>query len=205
MPRSSPAAQDLFDIRTLPARGRIAGVDEAGRGPLAGPVVAAAVILPADFDLTDIADSKTLSAERRARAAARLATSAEIGLAIVPASVIDRINIHAATLLAMRRAVLALPGMPDEALLDGRFVPPALPCPARAVVKGDALVAAIGAASIIAKVTRDAIMREAERHFPGYGFAKDAGYPTPAHRAALARLGPSPLHRMSFGPLRRAF
>lgn len=180
----------------------LAGVDEVGRGPLAGPVVAAAVILPRGFDPHGIADSKTLSATRRASLAERITRHALIGIAFVPAPVIDIRNIHQATLLAMRRAVMALPILPDAVLCDGRFVPPGLPCPGEAIIKGDRKVLAIAAASIVAKVARDAMMEAAEKHFPGYGFARNAGYPAPVHRAALWTIGLCPLHRLSYAPCR---
>lgn len=181
---------------------RIAGVDEVGRGPLAGPVVAAAVILPAEGVPPGLADSKALSAARREALAEALFASAEIGLATVLPAEIDRLNIHGATLLAMARALAALPRPAEAALVDGRFTPPGLAIPAAAVIGGDARVAAISAASIIAKVTRDAMMAAAERRYPGYGFDRHAGYPAPAHKAALARLGLCPLHRLSYAPCR---
>lgn len=180
---------------------RIAGVDEVGRGPLAGPVVAAAVILPAE-PIAGLADSKALTAKRREALAETLFAMAEIGLATVTPAEIDRLNIHHATLLAMRRALAALPRPPEAALVDGKFVPPGLAHPAAAVVGGDARVAAISAASIIAKVTRDAMMVAADARFPGYGFAAHAGYPAPVHKAALAQLGLTPLHRLSYAPCR---
>jgi ribonuclease HII len=181
---------------------RMAGVDEVGRGPLAGPVAAAAVILPAGFDVTEITDSKMLSARQRDRLADRILREASVGLAFVPAIFVDRFNIHHATLLAMRQAVLALPDIPDHVICDGRFVPPGLPCSGEALVRGDCLVPAIAAASIVAKVARDRMMAQADNVFPGYGFAAHSGYPTRRHLDALGRLGPSPLHRMSFGPCR---
>lgn len=181
----------------------IAGVDEVGRGPLAGPVLAAAVILPAGRVPTGVADSKTLSARRRVELAARIADEA-LAWALGRAEVaeIDRLNILQASLLAMRRAVEALAITPVEVLVDGRHCPP-LACPVRAVVRGDATVAAIGAASILAKVARDREMQVLDEAYPGYGFAAHKGYPTAAHLAALARLGPSPVHRLSFAPVRR--
>ncbi len=181
---------------------RFAGVDEVGRGPLAGPVVAAAVILPETFDVAEITDSKKLSASRREILAARLLREAAVGIAYLPAPEIDRLNIHRATLAAMTRAIAALPETPDAVLIDGKFVPPELPCPGVAVIGGDARVAAIGAASIVAKVARDRLMTAADRHFPGYGFAGHAGYPTPSHKTALARNGLCPLHRLSYAPCR---
>jgi ribonuclease HII len=200
---SGAAGPDQWGIMAAPTtKTRIAGVDEVGRGPLAGPVVAAAVILPAGFDASEIRDSKTLNASRRARLAEHVIRHAEVGLAYVPAPAIDRLNIHNATLLAMRQAILALPTIPDNVLCDGRFVPPGLPSSGKVIIRGDSLVAAIAAASIVAKVARDRMMEAAEKRFPGYGFAAHAGYPTRHHLAALERLGPCPLHRMSFGPCR---
>lgn len=182
--------------------GRVAGVDEVGRGPLAGPVVAAAVILPQGFDPAGITDSKALSPKRRAAAALRILKAAQVGLAYVPAPRIDALNIHHATLLAMARAIAALPCTPDAVLVDGKFVPPDLGIPGLAVVGGDARVLAIAAASIVAKEARDALMRAADARYPGYGFATSAGYPSPGHRAALPLLGLTPLHRLSYAPCR---
>ena len=179
---------------------RIAGVDEVGRGPLAGPVVAAAVVLPPGFDATGITDSKKLTAKRRAELATRILAEADVGLAYVPAPFIDALNIHNATLLAMKRAIAALPETPDAVVVDGKFVPPGILMPGLAVVKGDSRVTAIAAASIVAKEARDALMREAEKRFPGYGLGKSAGYPTAQHRAALLTLGLTPLHRLSYAP-----
>lgn len=184
---------------------RIAGVDEVGRGPLAGPVMAAAVILPDGFDAEGITDSKALSASRRKALARRITARAEVGIACVPAPVVDRLNIHGATLLAMRRAIEALAVPPDAVLCDGKFVPKGLSCPGEAVIKGDSKVLAIAAASIVAKVARDAMMETAEVHFPGYFFAKNAGYPAPVHKAALVAIGLCPLHRLSFAPCRAVF
>lgn len=184
---------------------RIAGVDEVGRGPLAGPVVAAAVILPAGFDAAGITDSKALPPLRREALARRITESAEVAIAYVPAPVIDRLNIHGATLLAMRRAIEALPVPPDAVLCDGKFVPKGLSCPGEAVIKGDSKVLAIAAASIVAKVARDMMMEAAEAQFPGYFFAKNAGYPAPVHKAALIDIGLCPLHRLSFAPCRAVF
>lgn len=196
---------------------RLAGVDEVGRGPLAGPVVAAAVILPPGFLPEGLNDSKKLSAAKRDTLADLILRNAQVGLAYIPAPWIDRINIRQASLLAMTRAVHALPVEPDAILIDGRDVPKGLSYeadlasdsvfdlaqkrfPAKAIIKGDATVAAIAAASIVAKVARDRMMAEAARHYPGYGFEKHAGYPTQAHRDALTIIGLSPLHRRSFGP-----
>ena len=176
----------------------IAGVDEAGRGPLAGPVVVAAVILDPARPIAGLADSKKL------REAQRLALDGEIrahALAFcvieIDAATIDRLNILQATLLGMRDAVRGLAIAADEALVDGNKLPKDLPCPARAIVDGDALVAEISAASILAKVHRDRLLVELDAVHPGYGFATHKGYPTPEHLAALERLGPCPAHRRS--------
>jgi ribonuclease HII len=179
-----------------------AGVDEVGRGPLAGPVVAAAVILDPRRPIAGLADSKALSEPRRVALAAQIRAQAQ-AWALGSASVeeIDRLNILQASLLAMQRAVQALAVVPQLALVDGNRAP-ALVCPVRTVVRGDALIPAISAASILAKVTRDAQMLELEALYPGYGFGAHKGYPTAAHRAALARLGATPVHRRSFGPVR---
>lgn len=181
----------------------VAGVDEAGRGPLAGPVLAAAVILHAGRPITGLADSKTLSARRREALAAEIrleAVSWALGRADVQE--IDALNILQASLLAMSRAVAALSRRPDEVLVDGSHLPQ-LECPVRAIVGGDASVQAISAASILAKVVRDAEMLVLDAVYPHYGFARHKGYPTPAHLAALRRHGASPVHRRSFAPVRR--
>jgi len=182
---------------------RCAGVDEVGRGPLAGPVLAAAVILPPGYRLAGLTDSKRLSPRSRERLALALREEAECwALGSASASEIDSLNIHHATLLAMQRAVLALPRAPERLLVDGRFTPDG-PWIAEAVVGGDATVPAISAASVIAKVARDALMAELHARYPQYGFDRHAGYPTPAHLAALAAHGPCPEHRRSFGPVAR--
>ncbi|WP_423724798.1 ribonuclease HII [Aurantimonas marianensis] len=181
---------------------RIAGIDEAGRGPLAGPVVAAAVVLDRDRLPTGLDDSKKLDAAERQRLFAEILASAHVGIASASAVEIDRFNIRGATLIAMRRALHALPETACHVLVDGRDVPPLLRCPGTAVIAGDALSLSIAAASIVAKVTRDRIMRRACRAFAGYGFSRHMGYGTPEHLTAIARLGPTPLHRMSFRPLR---
>jgi ribonuclease HII len=180
----------------------IAGLDEVGRGPLAGPVVAAAVILPPDFPIELLDDSKSLRPARRKELASLIRSQAAVALASLPAAEIDRLNILQASLLAMKRALLALPLTPDFALIDGNKLPKDLPCPAEAVVKGDARVACIAAASIIAKVARDAIMAEAAALYPGYGFEQHMGYPAPAHVAALHAKGLTPIHRLSYAPCR---
>ena len=173
-----------------------------GVGPLAGPVVAAAVILPAGTAIAGLGDSKAIAARRREALYDEILASAVVGVAASSPSEIDRENIHRATLLAMTKAVRNLATAPDMALIDGKFVPPDLPCPGRAIVKGDALEAAIGAASIVAKVVRDRAMIALDDTCPGYGFARHKGYPTAAHLSALDRLGPSPHHRLSFAPVR---
>ena len=182
----------------------IAGIDEAGRGPLAGPVVAAAVILPAGFSaLGSLDDSKKLTAKRREALAAVIRDEAMVSIALAEPAEIDRLNILHATLAAMARAAAGLVRAPQLILIDGNQVPPGLPCPARALVGGDASEPAIAAASIIAKTVRDALMAQAEARFPGYGFAGHKGYPSPVHRAALEALGPCPLHRLSYAPRAR--
>lgn len=180
-----------------------AGVDEAGRGPLAGPVIAAAVILDRSRPIAGLADSKVLTPERREQLSLAIRANA-LSWAIGRAEVeeIDRCNILRATLLAMQRAVGALTLPPDLVLVDGNQ-PPALSCRVRTVIGGDASVPEISAASILAKVARDEEMRELDRRFPGYGFSQHKGYPTPMHLAALERLGVCPIHRRSFEPVRR--
>lgn len=180
----------------------VCGVDEAGRGPLAGPVYAAAVVLDAASPIEGLADSKLLSADRRARLFDLICQRAR-AWSIATASVeeIDAINILQASLRAMARAVERIGVTPTEVLVDGNRCP-RLPVPARAIVGGDASVAEISAASILAKVARDAHMVELHRLYPDYGFDRHKGYPTPEHLAALVRLGASPVHRRSFAPVR---
>ena len=184
-------------------RGLVAGVDEVGRGPLAGPVTVAAVILDQGRIPSGLRDSKQLSAIEREALFAEIMASAHVGIAFSGAAEIDRVNIRQATLCAMRRAVEALPVLPDHVLIDGRDVPAGLACKAQAVVKGDSLLASIAAASIVAKVIRDRAMRHIGFRYPAYGFATNVGYPTPEHLDALSRFGPSPFHRLSFAPVRR--
>lgn len=181
----------------------ICGVDEVGRGPLAGPVVAAAVILAADRPIRGLADSKKLTVRRRESLFDEIAQSA-VAWAIGRAEVeeIDRLNILQASLLAMQRAVRALSVLPGRALIDGNRCP-ALPCDSEAVVGGDATVPSISAASIMAKVTRDREMGQLHERHPGYGFDRHKGYPTRQHLEALASYGPCPVHRRSFAPVRR--
>jgi ribonuclease HII len=183
--------------------GRVAGVDEVGRGPLAGPVVAAAVILDPARPVDGLADSKALSPARRETLAAAIRERA-LAWALARAEVeeVDRLNVLQASLLAMRRAVIALTPAPGHVFVDGNAVPPGLGVPATAVVGGDARVAEIAAASILAKVARDAEMVALDAEHPGYGFASHKGYPVREHLAALGRLGPSPVHRRSFAPVR---
>jgi ribonuclease HII len=179
-----------------------AGVDEAGRGPLAGPVVAAAVILPAQGEIDGLADSKSLSAPQRERLVAEIRRTAMAwGVAAASVAEIDRFNILQASLLAMRRAVARLAVIPHLALVDGNQCPK-LMLPMRAIVNGDALVPAISAASIMAKVYRDHVMERLHRRYPQYGFASHKGYATAAHLRALRKFGPCPLHRRSFAPVR---
>jgi ribonuclease HII len=181
----------------------LAGVDEAGRGPLAGPVVAAAVILDALHPIAGLADSKTLSAARREELARQIRAQASAwALGMASVEEIDRLNILQATLLAMQRAVQALAIRPALVLVDGNRAPQ-LSCPVRTVVRGDVTVKAISAASILAKVARDAMLQDLDSQYPGYGFAGHKGYPTAAHLKALNGLGPSPVHRRSFSPVRR--
>lgn len=179
----------------------VAGVDEVGRGPLAGPVVAAAVILHPDDLPAGIDDSKALTAKKREAAFENiLARARAISVASIAAAEIDRINIRQASLHAMTRAVAGLAAPPAYALIDGRDLP-SLACPARAIIKGDTLSLSIAAASIVAKVTRDALMRRLADIYPDYGFETNAGYGAKRHLDALARIGPSPFHRMTFAPL----
>lgn len=186
------------------APGLVAGVDEAGRGPLAGPVVAAAVILDPRRPIAGLADSKALSPRKRERLFDEVRDLA-LACSIAEASVdeIDRLNILHATLLAMRRAVQGLRLLPRRVVVDGNRVPE-LPMPVAAIVGGDAKVAAISAASILAKVHRDRLCGELDRAYPHYGFAAHKGYPTPVHLAALREHGACDAHRRSYAPVREA-
>lgn len=183
---------------------RVAGVDEVGRGPLAGPVVAAAVILDPNRPIEGLDDSKRLTAIRRIKLEPVIQECA-LAWALGRAEVeeVDRLNVLMASMLAMQRAVAALSEVPGHVLVDGNRTP-ALPCPATAIIGGDGKVAAIAAASILAKVARDREMIEHETCYPGYGFARHKGYPSAEHLAALTALGPTPLHRKSFAPVRQA-
>ena len=189
-----------YETQAGASRGRIiCGVDEAGRGPLAGPVVAAAVIVDPENIPAGLNDSKVLSHSARERLLNILVEHAKIGIGIAEPGEIDRINILWASMAAMRRAVENLNISVDCALIDGNRVPPKLKCDSQAIVKGDAKSLSIAAASIVAKVTRDRLMAEADLRFPGYGWTGHKGYPTKAHREAVDHLGKSPAHRWSFG------
>jgi ribonuclease HII len=193
-----------FSLERACRQSPIAGIDEAGRGPLAGPVVAAAVILDERTLPDDLAcridDSKAIARDERAELFALLPLYALIGVGQASVEEIDALNILQASLLAMRRAVERLPVQPAVALVDGNR-PPALPCPVQTIVAGDGLSLSIAAASIVAKVTRDRLMTELARAHPGYGWEHNAGYGTAEHRQALQRLGPTPHHRRSFRPV----
>jgi ribonuclease HII len=202
MKRASPQ-QEAFDLRR---HGLTAGVDEAGRGPLAGPVVAAAVILDKRRPIRGIADSKVLAAEMREELALKIRERCVAwGVGWADPCEIDAINILQATLLAMRRALLGLRCHPAHVIVDGDRCPSlaglAFDCSIEAVIAGDASVTCVGAASILAKTARDDFMRELCGRYPGYGFSAHKGYGTPEHLDALRRLGPSPVHRRSFAPV----
>lgn len=184
----------------------VAGVDEAGRGPWAGPVVAAAAILPEDLSVDlcrRLDDSKKLKGTVRESLLAEIEPIAQLGVGIATPAEIDALNILQATLLSMRRAVEALPVRPVTALVDGNRAPD-LDCAVTTVVKGDGRSLSIAAASIVAKVTRDRMMSELAQRYPGYGWERNAGYGTKEHREAIARLGVTPVHRQSFAPIRDA-
>lgn len=180
----------------------MAGTDEAGRGPLAGPVVAASVILPVQCRYDQFLDSKKLTPLRRRELCATLADmGAMVGVAVVSAAEIDRLNILQASLLAMKKAVSLLPVVPDFLLVDGKFTVP-LHLPQQALVRGESRSASIAAASIVAKVTRDELMERYHQEYPQYNFNRHKGYPTAEHRRIMARIGPCPIHRQSFRPVR---
>ncbi|MCB8820316.1 ribonuclease HII [Microvirga rosea] len=197
---------DIGLARELSARAEgfrcIAGLDEVGRGPLAGPVVAAAVVLDLENVPEGLADSKALTAQKRENLFPDILRTARVGIASVSHAEIDSINIRQASLLAMCRALSALPCKPDMALVDGND-PPDLPCSVEVIVKGDSQIASIAAASIVAKVVRDRMMAQLGNHYPAYGFATNAGYSTKTHLSVLANEGPCPFHRLSFAPLRQ--
>jgi len=179
-------------------------VDEAGRGPLAGPVVVAAVILPAHYDLDSLDDSKRLSAIKRERLTPQIEAQAiAFAVEFVEVDEIDRVNILQATLNGMQRAVAKLEPAPQRAMVDGNCAPQ-LSCEVKTVIGGDRLVASISAASVLAKVYRDRLMLSMHRLYPGYGFDRHKGYPTAHHLDRLKVLGPCPIHRISFAPVRRA-
>jgi ribonuclease HII len=206
LPPKPPKTVPDFSAETDLRRKRlwpVAGVDEVGCGPLAGPVCAAAVILdPANIP-DGLNDSKAMTPKSREIAFARIVESARaVSFAFVTAAEIDATDIRKASLKAMAQAVAGLSLAPAYVLVDGLALP-SLPCPGEAIVKGDARSLSIAAASIVAKVTRDGLMRRLAEEYPGYGFETNAGYGSPRHLAALAALGPTPYHRMSFAPLRR--
>ncbi len=186
------------------SKGVIVGIDEAGRGPLAGPVVAAAVILPDQYDLPKLTDSKKLNeTQRELLFTAILDQALEVGIAEVSHSEIDAINIHQASLLAMQRAYENLKTAADMALIDGKFCPD-IACAARAIIKGDLTEPAISAASIVAKVTRDRLMCDYDVIYPQYYFKKHKGYGTKLHIEALKAHGPCAIHRQSYAPVKKA-
>lgn len=183
----------------------IAGIDEAGRGPLAGPVVVAAVILDPLRPVAGLADSKVLTASRREALMPLIQAQALAwSIIVVEAEEIDRINIFQATMRGMTRAAMALSTRPTQVLIDGNKIPSDLTLPAQAIVKGDAKEACISAASILAKTHRDALMCASDLIYPGYGFADHFGYPTPEHLSRLRALGPCAIHRRSFAPVRES-
>lgn len=196
---------DLFAGMAMPVL-RVAGVDEAGRGPLAGPVFAAAVILDTETPIVGLNDSKKLTPQRRDELAFEIRERA-LAWCVASATVteIDRLNILGATLLAMRRACEGLRLVPQQVLVDGNQVPPGLPCAAQYVIGGDAKVPAISAASILAKTARDAYCVEMHERYPGYGFDQHKGYATAQHLERLLQLGPCDEHRRSFAPVKRHF
>ncbi len=196
-------APDFLRERRLHALGfaPVAGIDEVGRGPLAGPVTAAAVILDPDCIPDGLDDSKRLPRKRREALAATLARCAEISVAHADVDEIERLNILQAAHLAMLRALDGLPRRPRHAFIDGRILPPGAPCRCEALVGGDGRCLSIAAASIVAKVARDALMVDLAQQHPGYGWDRNAGYGTPQHLAALRDLGPTPHHRRTFRPV----
>jgi ribonuclease HII len=183
--------------------GRVAGADEAGRGALAGPLVAAAVIIPEGFETAGIRDSKLLTAKQRDRQFERIVSGCVVAVAKAAPAVLDSRGLHRSNIALLRRAVRALDPGPDYALTDG-FPVPRMPCPALAVKKGDAVSACVAAASIVAKVTRDRIMIRLDRRYPAFGFSQNKGYGTPDHWSALEAHGPSDVHRLSFAGVGQA-
>ncbi len=202
---SNPDSNESFE-KIFREKGftKIAGIDEVGRGPLAGPVVASCVVLPVGFSSPRIRDSKQLSPKARLAAYWEILQVARVGIGIVSQEIIDQINILRASLLAMKKAVLSLALTPDVLLIDGTYRIEKVPVEQMPIVSGDRKSISISAASIVAKVTRDKLMEVYDEKFPGYGFAKHKGYPSPEHLDLLQRFGPSPIHRMSFGPVVKA-
>jgi ribonuclease HII len=198
MPKTTP--DWTFETRY---KGAVCGVDEAGRGPLAGPVVASAVILNPHNTPEGLNDSKALSGAAREHLLNIILQTSHVAVGIAEPEEIDRINILAASMIAMQRAVAGLPDLPEAALIDGNKAPD-LGCKVETIVKGDAKSLSIAAASIVAKVTRDKLMVRANDRFPGYGFARHKGYPTQYHRDQLNILGPCPIHRRSYAPVKLA-
>ncbi len=199
-PVAMAVARDLDRYEAvLRAQGfsRVAGADEAGRGALAGPLVAAAVILPDGFDRTGIRDSKLLTPAQREVQFARIVASCSFAIRKIEPQVLDARGLHRSNIALLRRCVKALDPVPDYALTDG-FPIPRMPCPALGVKKGDMVAASVAAASILAKVTRDRIMCRMHRRFPEFNFFENKGYATAEHRETLDRIGPSPIHRLSF-------
>ncbi|WP_244530723.1 ribonuclease HII [Pseudoxanthobacter soli] len=193
-----------FDARLFArAGGRLCGVDEVGRGPWAGPVVTAAVVLDRDHIPDGLADSKLVSPAERERLFAEIIATADVAIGMASVERIDRTDIRKATLWAMARAVAGLAERPTLAVFDGRDVPPGLSCAGEALIDGDMLSQSIAAASIVAKVARDRLMSALSESFPDYGFERHKGYGTAAHQAALARFGITPHHRRSFAPIRK--
>lgn len=192
---------DFEDHLRLSGAHRIAGVDEAGRGPLAGPVVAAAVVLDLASVPEGLNDSKLLTAKKRSALFEMILTCAEVGVGLASVAEIDEFNILRASHLAMNRAIAELDVAPDHVLIDGNLVPRDLILSATAVVKGDSLSLSIAAASIVAKTRRDAIMWDLAQQYPGYGWERNQGYPTKCHKEALRNLGVTPHHRRSFKPV----
>lgn len=198
--KTSPTFQEETTLLKAGAR-FVAGVDEVGRGPLAGPVTAAAVILDADNVPDGLNDSKKLTAKARDRLFDEIMKKAQVAVAHASVDEIDTLNILYASHLAMERAVAGLSQTPCHALIDGNMIPKSLTCPATSLIKGDGRSLSIAAASIIAKVVRDRIMVDLAQQHPGYGWEKNAGYPTPSHKIALENLGVTPHHRRSFKPV----
>jgi ribonuclease HII len=200
-----PEPTDRYEKRARRRGARlIAGLDEAGRGPLAGPVVAAAVVFEGGRTPKGVDDSKRLGAAERERLYDLILAKAHVSVAIASRARIDRMNILRASLWAMSRALAGLPCRPDHVLVDGRDLPTGLACPGEAIIGGDGLSVSIAAASIVAKVTRDRLMGAMGRAYPDYGFERHMGYGTALHLDALGRYGPCPHHRRSFAPVRVA-